>query len=151
MTAIITTGPLIGPIIAALRTAAGITQTELAHRTGVASSQISKYEGSLVTPDLDTTARLMAGLAHRLCAVPYADAVSARQRQAVIDAAHHTDPQVLHNALADLHAADPLDDGGNIYAELNRLRADLTAARQQVTDMRAAIATAHYTLVEAIR
>jgi transcriptional regulator with XRE-family HTH domain len=165
VTAIINHGALAGPTIAAIRKHLGISQATLAAETGVAASQISKYETCKVIPDLDTTARLLAGLGYPLCAAPRATVVAARQRQAVIDAAtrmandNWSDPTTdisdhasnIANAVALLHAADPFDDSDNPYTEIDALRRDLITARQQITDMRAAIAAAHYALVEAIR
>jgi transcriptional regulator with XRE-family HTH domain len=162
VTTIISHGPLIGPVIAALRANAGITQAELATRTGVAASQISKYETSVVTPDLDTTARLLTGLDHRLCAVPRVDAVAARQRQSVIDAAMRiahppagTDwadhiPDLV-DAVALMHSADPFTDSGSIYGENADLRTELAAAHRLIADMSAAITDACNTLAPIIR
>jgi len=46
----------------ALREAAGITQEELALRTGIDLSNISRYEAAKRDPSVRTVARLAAGL-----------------------------------------------------------------------------------------
>lgn len=155
---IISSGPLIGPVLAAIRAAAGITQQELADRTGVAGAQISTYEVSKRVPDLDTVVRLLSGLGHRIVILPTGHAIGQQQRQAVIDAAvrlANTDSVPIFEMVKDVEQAvqalpgpanNPAD---NPYAEIAELRSSLEQAQRRESALRALIATAVRALGEA--
>lgn len=154
---IISSGPLIGPVLASIRGAAGVTQQELAERTGVAAAQISTYENSRKVPDLDIVARLLKGLNHRLCVLPAGHAIGQRERQAVIDAAVHvtdntTEP--FNERLARLcaavvalptHADLP---SSNPYAEIAELRTRLQQAHSRIDALRGLITSTRTILRE---
>lgn len=49
----------LGPALRLLRERAGLTQVQIAERTGIAQSRISRYEGEKKPPDLLTLDRLL--------------------------------------------------------------------------------------------
>ena len=55
-----------GAFVAGLRREGGMTQKELAHRTGIAQSDISKLEHGNANPSLRTLQRLAAGMGKKL-------------------------------------------------------------------------------------
>jgi transcriptional regulator with XRE-family HTH domain len=50
----------LGPALRRLREKAGLPQTEVAARTGIAQSRLSRYENGRKLPDLTTLGRLLA-------------------------------------------------------------------------------------------
>ena len=62
-------------LIRAARRRAGLTQTELARRSGTSQATISAYEHGAKTPAPDTLARVLAAAGMRLVAVPASTAV----------------------------------------------------------------------------
>lgn len=78
---------LIGNMIAGVRQATGLNQAALSAAAGIHQAQVSKYERSLVTPDVESTRKLLAAAGWQLCAVPVGTAATHDEREAVIDAA----------------------------------------------------------------
>jgi transcriptional regulator with XRE-family HTH domain len=62
-------------LIRASRHGAGLTQAELAARSGTSQATISAYENGAKTPTPDTLARVLAAAGMRLVAVPASSAV----------------------------------------------------------------------------
>jgi transcriptional regulator with XRE-family HTH domain len=62
-------------LVRAARRRAGLTQTELAGRSGTSQATISAYEHGAKTPTPDTLARVLAAAGMRLVAVPASSAV----------------------------------------------------------------------------
>jgi transcriptional regulator with XRE-family HTH domain len=62
-------------LIRASRQGAGLTQTELAARSGTSQATISAYEHGAKTPAPETLARVLAAAGMRLVAVPASSAV----------------------------------------------------------------------------
>ena len=56
----------IGKFISALRRANGMTQKELAEKTGIRQSNISRIESGACSPTSETLARIAAGLGKQL-------------------------------------------------------------------------------------
>ncbi len=56
--------------ISEARSAAGLTQAQLAQRTGTSQATISAYENGVKQPSLDTVTRLLDALDARLTVVP---------------------------------------------------------------------------------
>jgi transcriptional regulator with XRE-family HTH domain len=59
----------LGRVLAALRTALGLTQTDLARLARVKRASISEYERALTTPDASTLERLLAAMRFRWSAI----------------------------------------------------------------------------------
>ncbi len=69
-------------LVRSARKAAGLSQLQLASRAGTSQPAIARYEAGLVSPDLDTLARLLHACGHRLVvdSVPF-DPIDLRQLQ----------------------------------------------------------------------
>ncbi len=62
-------------LIRTARRGAGLTQTELARRSGTSQATVSAYEHGAKTPTPDTLARVLAAAGTRLVPVPASSAV----------------------------------------------------------------------------
>lgn len=80
---IIRLAALIGRALAELRAMSGMSQGALGDRAGIAESRISKYERTLVTPDIETTRKLLNASGYHLAAVPIVEAETDAERRAV--------------------------------------------------------------------
>ena len=56
----------IGSFIAALRKANGLTQKELAEKTGIRQSNLSRIESGTCSPTVETLSRIATGLGKQL-------------------------------------------------------------------------------------
>lgn len=153
---------LIGHVLAALRNAAGISQAELAVRSGIAATQISKYETIKVIPDVATVAVLLDAMGWRLAAITKLEAETYDRRADVVRAAQMvsdafsdegTDSYALTLALAELDRAEQvaIDQGhvtehetpaeliARLRHEISRLRADRKHYETLVSDVREAL------------
>ncbi|MDX1620327.1 MAG: helix-turn-helix transcriptional regulator [Nitriliruptorales bacterium] len=101
-----------GELVRRCRTAAGLTQHELAIRAGTTKTAISRLEGGHVSPTFETLERLLLCLGYRL------DLETVRLES-------QTDPAQL-DALAELTPSQRLDHG---LASLSSLHDLLGAAR----------------------
>lgn len=150
MIMIVRAAALAGSLLASARTVARLNQTRLADRSGVAASQISKYEMSIVTPSLGSFVTLLKECGFRLVAMTWREAMTYKERERVIaEARRFVGSSVTGQSLHDLAAAvtfldnserecltagDDLREGP--VEELVRLRAEVellraTAAVQQ--------------------
>jgi transcriptional regulator with XRE-family HTH domain len=84
---IIRLAALAGSVISTVRTLTNSSQVAFADRSGVAASQISKYEMSLVVPSVEVLVRLLHAAGWHLVAMPALAAETAEQRDAVVEAA----------------------------------------------------------------
>lgn len=152
MIMIIRFGSLIGEIIAAARAFANMTQAQLSAGSGVAGSQISKYETMRVVPDVHTSRALLSATGFELCALPRLEAETHEQREQLIAVVRKwaTAPVGEADPFEIIEAAHALDvaeqhvrDGGTLPPaekpgdRLARLERQLDAAQTQLAEYEA--------------
>lgn len=152
MIMIIRFGSLIGEIIATARAFANMTQAQLSAGSGVAGSQISKYETMRVVPDVHTSRSLLVAAGFELCALPRLEAETHDVRERVVEVAKRfiIDLDVpcgegdLMAAVDALHEAEQhVRDGGTLPPaekpgdRLARLERELDAAQTQLAEYEA--------------
>lgn len=143
---------MLGQLLAGVRSLAGLTQGQLADRSGVAGSQISKYELLRVTPDIETTRKLLDACGWRLVMMLALDAETYDEREAVIEAArrfrfddlgHASTLDTAVDALAVAEhrvreGAQRTRTGETVLELVQRLRDELTLAHDELRTWRAA-------------
>lgn len=92
--------------IAAARTRAGMTQTQLARSAGTSQATISAYESGRKQPSLATMERLLLAAGSRLVVEPSAPAAAASERQLRQAARTLSDVLALAAALPTRHPAE---------------------------------------------
>ena len=95
----------LGPALRRLREKAGLPQTEVAARTGIAQSRLSRYENGRKLPDLTTLGRLLACYGENL--VGLHRALEEAQGSAPLPANHTELMAAVRAALAELGYSQP--------------------------------------------
>lgn len=95
----------LGPALRRLREKAGLPQTEVAARTGIAQSRLSRYENGRKLPDLTTLGRLLACYGENL--VGLHRALEEAQGAAPLPAGHPELMAAVRAALVELGYSQP--------------------------------------------